>query len=114
MAYAIIERQVEKVVKDTVGEAAIKVMKGVSWLASKQGGATTAENYRLLGKRVLIIGGITLVTAQMVTSIVNIKMARKLEEQRVERIVRRVLAEERQQQVMQETTQEADAALQEA
>ncbi len=91
MALSFIERQLESTVQGLLGNTAMRVMRGVSHIAAKQGGATMAENYQLLGKRVLAVAGVAIVAVQIVGYVI----ARKSEEQRIERVVRRVMAEER-------------------
>ena len=92
---AIIERKVEDLVSDVFDETTARVMKGVNKLASLQGGETMVENYKLLGKRTLIVIGGVIVVANLATTIVGHYLSRKNEEKRVEKIVRRVLDEER-------------------
>ena len=96
MASTIIERQMENAVQDLLDDKAIRIVRGVRKMAAKQGGETTIENYQLLGKRTLIALGAVIVTVQITTSVIGFVASRKSEEQRVERIVRRVLEEERQ------------------
>ena len=54
------------------------------------------ENYKLLGKRALIALGVVIVSVEVITSVVGFVASRKSEEQRIEKVVRRVLEEERQ------------------
>ena len=96
MASSLIERQVESAVQDMFGDKTVRIMKNVSKMASKQGGESVLENYQLLGKRALIVMGVAIVAVQAVTSVVGFVASRKSEEQRIERVVRRVLEEERQ------------------
>lgn len=96
MASSLIERQMEKAVQSKLDDKAVRIAKGVSRIAAKQGGDSTIENYQLLGKRTLIALGIIIVGVQVATSIIGFVASRKSEEQRVERVVRRVLEEERQ------------------
>ena len=96
MASSFVERQVENAVQDMLDDKAVRIVKGVSRIAAKQGGESTLENYQLLGKRALIVLGIVIVTAQVATSAVSFVMSRKNEEKRIEQVVRRVLEEERQ------------------
>ena len=91
MTGSYIERQVERSLREALGEKAAGLMRGVSSLAAKQGGGSTLENYQLLGKRVLFVLGVAAVAAQAIGFVI----ARKSEEQRIERVVRRVLEEER-------------------
>ena len=92
---SIMERQIENAVHDAIGEKAVQVMKGVSKMASKQGGETALENYQLLGKRALIVAGAVIVAVQLATWAGSLAVSRKMEEKRIEQTVRRVLAEER-------------------
>ena len=96
MASTFIERQMENAVQDLLDDKAIRIVRGVRKMAAKQGGETTIENYQLLGKRTLIALGAVIVTVQITTSVIGFVASRKSEEQRVERIIRRVLEEERQ------------------
>ena len=95
-ADSIIERQVESAVQDMFDDKAVRVMKGISKVAAKQGGESTLRNYQLLGKRALIVVGVVVVVVQLTTSVVGFVISRKNEEKRIEQIVRRVLEEERQ------------------
>ncbi|MBQ9068801.1 MAG: hypothetical protein IJ131_07040 [Eggerthellaceae bacterium] len=95
MPESLVEYQLENALRNVIGDKAGFVMKRVSKLAAKQGGATTLENYKLLGKRALIALGVTVVAVQAVTSLVGMAVSKRNEEQRVERVVRRVLEEER-------------------
>lgn len=92
---SLVEKQVEVMAHEVGGDKAVQLMQAVSKLAAKQGGETMLENYQLLAKRALIAAGITVVAIQAVAGIVGHFTARKREEQRVEQIVRRILAEER-------------------
>ena len=94
MAGSLIERQVENAMWEMFDDKAARFMRVVSRLAAKQGGASTAENYQLLGKRVLIVAGVVVVVVQVTTSVVSFVASRKSEEQRMERVARRVFAEE--------------------
>ena len=95
MVDTFIERQLESAMQDMFDDKAARIMKYVNKLAAKQGGASTIENYRLLGKRVLIGVGVVVAVVQVTTSVVGFVMSRRSEEQRMERVVRRVLEEER-------------------
>jgi len=96
MAGSYIERQMESAVEDMMNDKAVQVVKAISKLASKQGGESVIENYQLLGKRALIVAGVAIVSVQVVSAAVNFVVSRRSEEQRIEKVVRRVLAEERQ------------------
>lgn len=96
MMGSLIERQVESAVQDMFDDKAVRFVKRISKMAAKQGGESTMQNYQLLGKRALIVLGVTIVAVQATTSIVGFIVSRKSEEQRIERVVRRVLEEERQ------------------
>ena len=96
MITSIVEQQVHNAAQELLDDKTVKILKGVRRLASKQGGENVIENYQLLGKRTLIALGITIVAVQAVSSAVSFVVSRKSEEQRLERIVRRVLDEERQ------------------
>ena len=95
MDSAYIERQVEGAVQDVIGDKAVSLMRGVSKIASKQGGQNSIENYQLLGKRALIAIGVVFVTVQVATWAGGLVISRKMEQKRIEDTVRRVLAEER-------------------
>lgn len=95
MVNSLIERQMESAVREMLDDRAVRFFKGLRKIASRQGGESTMHNYQLLGKRALIAAGITIITVQTVGSIVGFVISRKNEEKRVERIVRRVLEEER-------------------
>ena len=96
MITSIVEQQVHNAAQELLDDKTVKILKGVRRLASKQGGENVIENYQLLGKRTLIALGITIVAVQAVSSAVSFVVSRKSEVQRIERIVRRVLDEERQ------------------
>ena len=93
-----IEQQVKHAVRGLLDEKTAKALDGIGKIAAKQGGATTIENYKLLGKRALIVLGVAVVAVQATASVVGLVMSRKTEEQRIEKVVRRVLEEERQPQ----------------
>ena len=94
MTSSFMERQIESM----VGDKAARIMRHINRLAAKQGGETAIENYRLLGKRAFVVLCVAFATVQIATSAVGFVISRKSEEQRVERIVRRVLEEERQEE----------------
>ncbi|MBR0405334.1 MAG: hypothetical protein IJI68_09075 [Eggerthellaceae bacterium] len=96
MVSSLIERQVENAMEDLLDDKAVRVVKGINKVASKQGGDSILENYQLLGKRTVIALGVAIVAVQVAASIVGFVAARKSEEQRIERVVRRVLEEEQQ------------------
>lgn len=96
MASSLIERQMENAVQDMFDDKAVRFIKSVSKMASKQGGESVLENYQLLGKRALIVLGVAIVAVQLTTSAIGFVASRKSEEQRIERVVRRVLEEEQQ------------------
>ena len=96
MVGALIERQVESAVQDMFDDRAVRFVRRLSKMAAKQGGESTIQNYQLLGKRALIVLGVAVVVVEVATSIVGFVISRKSEEQRIERVVRRVLEEERQ------------------
>lgn len=98
MVNSILERQIESAVQEAVGEKGIQAIRKVGKIAAMQGGESTVANFQLLGKRVLIALGITLVAVQATTSVVGLVLSRRSEKKRVERIVRQVLEEERQEQ----------------
>ncbi len=96
MASSLIERQMENAVQGMLDDKVLAFAKGVSKMAAKQGGESALQNYRLLGKRALIAVGAALVAVQVTASVIGFIASRKSEEQRIERIVRCVLEEERQ------------------
>lgn len=96
MTSSLIERQVENAVQNMLDDKTVRIVKGVSKIAAKQGGQSTIENYQLLGKRAFIALGIAVVGVQVAASLIGFVASRKSEEQRIERVVRRVLEEERQ------------------
>ena len=96
MDNALVERYIESAVEDAFNHKAARLMKVVNKIAAKQGGGSTIENYKLLGKRVLIVLGVTVVAVQATTSVIGLVVSRKSEEQRIEKVVHRVLEEERQ------------------
>ncbi|MDO5117382.1 MAG: hypothetical protein Q4D34_02730 [Eggerthellaceae bacterium] len=96
MSSSLIERQVENVVQDVFDDKAVRIVKGISKLAAKQGGESTMQNYKLLGKRALIALAVVVVAVQLTSSAVGFMMSRKNEEKRIEQVVHRVLDEERQ------------------
>lgn len=96
MATSLIERQVENAVQEMFDDRAVRLVRGLRRMAAKQGGESTIQNYQLLGKRALIAVGAFIVVAEVVTSTVGYVVSRRNEEQRIERVVRRMLEEERQ------------------
>ena len=97
MGCSLFEHQLESAMRDAIGETGIRVIKGVDKIASKQGGENAIHNYQLLGKRALIVLGAVFVGVQVVSSVAGFVISRRSEERRIERVVRRVLEEERQQ-----------------
>lgn len=85
-------------IKAALGPAAISALKGLGEIAAKQGGETVFDNYKLLGKRAIIVVGIAAVSVQIATFVIGTAIARKNEEKRIERVVQRMLEEERQKQ----------------
>ncbi len=96
MAGTLIDRQIENAVQSMFGNKAVRIVKSIGRMAEQQGGDSIIDNYRLLGKRALVAFGVVIVAVEVTTSVVSFVISRKGEEQRVERIVRRVLEEERQ------------------
>lgn len=94
MAGSLIKRHVKAV----LGTKAIRALKNVGELAAKQGGESTIENYKMLGKRAIVVAGVAVVALQVATFAIGTAISRKSEEQRIERVVHRVLEEERQKQ----------------
>ena len=90
MAGFLIRRQVENGLQDMLGENAVRIIQSLSKIAAKQGGGSIIENYQLLGKRVLIALGVAAVAAQGISFV----LARRSEEQRMEKVARRVFEEE--------------------
>ncbi len=96
MASSLLERQLESAVQNVFDDKAVRIVRGINKIASKQGGDSALENYQLLGKRALIVLGVTIVAVQLTSSVISFVVSRRSEEQRIERIVRRVLEEEQQ------------------
>jgi hypothetical protein len=100
MASNVIERQAKRAISNAIEgvieDKAVDVVKGINRIAAKQGGDSLIDNYRLLGKRALVTLGVVMTAVQVASSIVSYVVARRNEEQRIEKIVRRVLEEERQ------------------
>ena len=96
MVNEIVERQIESAVHDAVGEKAVQIMRFIGKFASKQGGDSAIENYQLLGKRALIVAGVAIIAIEATTSVVGLVISRKSDEQRMEKIARRVYEEEAQ------------------
>jgi len=94
----LIERHLENAVQEILDDKAIRALKRIGEIAAKQGGETPIENYKLLGKRALIAVGAAILVAEVATSAVAYVVSSKLEEQRIEKVVRRILEEERQNQ----------------
>ena len=95
MSNSYVDRLMENIVKNAFNDMDTRLTKSVKWLASMQGGETTIQNYKLLGKRVLIVAGVVIVV-QAASSAIGTVLSRKREERRIEQVVRRVLEEERQ------------------
>ena len=96
MGKSFLERQVENTVKEMFNEKGVRLMRIVQRLAAKQGGENAIENYRLLGKRALIVAGVAIIAVEATMSVVGLVISRKSEEQRMEKIARRVYEEEAQ------------------
>lgn len=93
--HAMVESQIEKTIREYMGDDALRVLQSVGKVAAKQGGASTLENYQLLGKRALIALGAALAVASIATSIGGLVLSRVSEKKRVEKLVRQILEEER-------------------
>ena len=91
MANFLMERLMENALQDKINNSLVRIVKSVNKMADQQGGGSAVENYQLLGKRVIIVLGVGAVVVQVVGYVVS----RRREDQRIERIVRRVLEEER-------------------
>ena len=89
-----IKNAVQNALHEAFGDDAAQIAQTVNELAERQGGRNIAENYQLLGKRALIVAGVTIVGIQAVVWVGRTVIARRAEAKRVERIVRRVLEEE--------------------
>lgn len=98
MESSLVANQLEDIVQNLLGnkfgDKGVIFADRVSKIAAKQGGETTAENYQLLAKRALIAFGATVIAVQVVGSIIGLVSSRKTEEQRIEKVVRRVLSEQ--------------------
>lgn len=90
---------VHNAMRGAMGDNAAQLIQGIRKLASKQGGKTEIENYKLLGKRALVVAGVGIATVQVVSWVGGTLISRKLEAKRVEKIVRRILEEERQKEI---------------
>ena len=90
-----IKNAVQNALHEAFGDDAAQIAQTVNELAERQGGRNIAENYQLLGKRALIVAGVAIVGIQAVVWVGRTVIARRAEAKRVERIVRRVLEEER-------------------
>ena len=92
---AIVEQQIKNTVEGTLGPKAMQALRGIGKLAARQGGESTLENYQLLGKRALVVGGIAVAVVQTGILIGGIALTRRSEKHRIEKTVRKILAEER-------------------
>jgi predicted DNA repair protein MutK len=90
-----IEGAIQNALHETFGDDAIQIVQRVNKIAERQGGKNLVENYQILGKRVLIVAGVAVVGISAATWIGRTIIARRLEAARVEKIVRRILEEER-------------------
>lgn len=96
MVSTIVERQIENAVDDLLDDKTARIVKGVAKIAKAQGSDTHIHNMLLLGKRTLIIAGGVIIAAQIATTAIGLVALHKTQEKRIERTVRKVLAEERQ------------------
>ena len=94
MDNAFVERQMQRAVREYLGDKGVRLLKGIRKIAAQQGGENAVENYQLLGKRTLIALGVAIISVQAVTSTVGYVISRRNEDKRIEKIVRRVLEEE--------------------
>ena len=99
MVNDLVEQRIVSAVNEALGERAVKVLKGVYSLASKQGGGNAVENYQILGKKALVVAGVVVVVIQVATWVGGTVISRRLERRRIEQTVRRVLEEERQREL---------------
>ena len=95
MINALVERQLANAVQSVGGERAVRALKSLSKLAARQGGANALENYQLLGKRAAVVGGVALAVVQVGGLAAAVAISRRNEQRRIEKTVRKVLAEER-------------------
>ena len=86
---------IESAIRNALGDKTMRIMESVNKLAARQGGSSIAENYQLLGKRVLITIGVVVVVVQVASSTIGYAIARKCEDKRIEKIARSILEEER-------------------
>ena len=94
MDNVIIERQVQRAIREAFGDKGVRLLKGIRKLAAKQGGENAVQNYQLLGKRTLVAVIVAVIAVEAVTSTVGYVISRRNEDKRIETIVRRVLEEE--------------------
>lgn len=94
MDNVIIERQVQRAVREAFGDKGVRFLKGIRKAAARQGGENAVQNYQLLGKRTLVTAVIAVVAVQAVASTVGYVISRRNEDRRIEKIARRILEEE--------------------
>ena len=90
------ESKIESALRFALGDKTVSIMESINELAARQGGASIAENYQLLGKRALIVFGVVVIVVQATSSTISYIIARRSEDKRIEKIVRGILEEERQ------------------
>ena len=95
MINAIVEKQLMSWLQTTVGPQAWRVLEAVDALASRQGGATVAENYQLLGKRAAAVGGAALAVAQAGVIVGSLVFSRRRQNKRIQKAVKKALEDER-------------------
>ena len=101
MDNVFVEKWIERAVSDALGPKAMRFMRGLDKLASLQGGSNAVENYQLLGKRALIVGGAVLTVVQIGGLAAIVAISNKSEKRRIEKAVRKALAEERRNELKQ-------------
>ena len=88
---ALIERQMENALQK-VFHKAVRIAKGVSRMT---GGELSFQNFQLPSKRTLVVAGVSIIAVQVAASAIGTMISRRREDQRIERIARRVVEEER-------------------
>jgi len=92
MENTLIERQMENALVKTFRNA-VSLAKSVGRMA---GGEQFLQNFQLPSKRTLVVAGVTIIAVQAAASVIGTMISRKCEEKRMERVVYRILEEERQ------------------
>ena len=95
MVSKLVEHGIENAVDNLLDDKTARIVKDVGKMAVKHVGKTTNQSPLSLGRKALAVLGGVIVTVQVATAVTTIIVLRKTEDKRIEKVVRKVLEEER-------------------